>query len=236
MTKVIWNSPLEAYVGYTLAEIHALKTHGSRRLNAILDVFHNVHTLVTNIGSSEHLSLRIVPRLIDGVECWVGQSLQKPGLPSNGDIFQNFVDPLLEQIRIDAPQQIVTMAENRLGVRGPITSLHQVARSMGLTRARVYQMLNEINDIMTVRWPLGRHQVYELRDKFAAEACEVPNPPFSSPIPRRRGTVVSRQPPRRGRPLGKSRRNARTRNGPAGSVKQVGQLCSAEPRFLPALF
>ncbi len=177
MTKVIWNSPLAAYVGYTLAEIQALKTHGNRRVNAILDVFRNVHSLVTNVDSNGHLSLRIVPRLIDGVEKWIGQSLQKPGLPSNGEIFQNFVSPLLEQIRIDAPQQIVTMAENRLGVRGPITSLRQVARTMGLTRARVYQMLNEINDIMTVRWPLGRHQVYELREKFAAEAVEVPNPP-----------------------------------------------------------
>jgi hypothetical protein len=177
MTKVIWNSPLAAYIGYTLADIQAMKTHGKRRLNAILEVFYNLHTLVADMGSHEHLVLRIAPRLIDGVEQWVGQSLQKPGLPSNAEIFQNFVSPLLEQIRLDAPQQIVTMAENRLGVRGPITSVRQVARTMGLTRARVYQLLNEINDIMTVRWPLGRHQVYELHDKFAAEAVDVPNPP-----------------------------------------------------------
>ena len=43
---------------------------------------------------------------------------------------------------------------------------------MGLTRARVYQLLNEINDIMTVRWPLGRHQSHELREKFQAETAE----------------------------------------------------------------
>ncbi|MGA2797233.1 MAG: hypothetical protein ABSE63_06640 [Thermoguttaceae bacterium] len=177
MTKVIWNSPLAAYIGYTLAEIQAMKTHGKRRVNAILEVFYNLHTLVAGMGSHEHLVIRVAPRLINVVERWVGQSLQKPGLPSNAEIFQNFVSPLLEQIRIDAPQQIVSMAENRLGVRGPITSVRQVARSMGLTRARVYQLLNEINDIMTVRWPLGRHQVYQLHDKFAAEAVDVPNPP-----------------------------------------------------------
>jgi len=177
MTKVIWNSPLAAYAACTLAEINAMKTHGKRRVSAILDVFHNVHELVSNVGISEHLALRIVPRLIDGVEGWVGQCLQQPGLPSNGNIFENFINPLLEQIRVDAPQPVATMAENRLGVRGPITSLRQVARSMGLTRARVYQMLNEINDIITVRWPLGRHQVYELRQKLAAEAAKVPNPP-----------------------------------------------------------
>ena len=43
---------------------------------------------------------------------------------------------------------------------------------MGLTRARVYQLLNEINDIMIVRWPLGRHQVHELREKFHSETAE----------------------------------------------------------------
>ena len=48
---------------------------------------------------------------------------------------------------------------------------------MGLTRARVYQLLNEINDILTVRWPLGRHQVYELREKFQNEARQMDPPP-----------------------------------------------------------
>jgi hypothetical protein len=177
LTKVIWDTPLEAYINYTLAEIQAMKTHGKRRLHAILEVFYNVHTLVANMGSREHLVLRIVPRLIDGVEQWVGQWLQKPGVPDNNEIFQYFVSPLLEQIRIDAPQQIVTMAENRLGIRGPITSIRQVAKDMGLTRARVYQLLNEINDIMMVRWPLGRHQVYELHEKISTEVVDISNPP-----------------------------------------------------------
>lgn len=177
MTKVVWNTPLASYSGYTLAEIQAMKTHGKKRTHAILEAFHNVHTLTADMGGHEHFVFRIVPRLIDRVEHWVGHMLQKPGLPGNAEIFRNFVSFLLEQIRIDAPQQIVTMAENRLGIRGPITSVRQVARTMGMTRARVYQLLNEINDIMTVRWPLGRHQVYELRDKFAAEANDSPNPP-----------------------------------------------------------
>ena len=43
---------------------------------------------------------------------------------------------------------------------------------MGLTRARVYQLLNEVNDIAVVRWPLGRHQVYELRQKFERESAD----------------------------------------------------------------
>ena len=48
---------------------------------------------------------------------------------------------------------------------------------MGLTRARVYQLLNEINDIMAVRWPNGRHQMYELREKLVSESESIDSPP-----------------------------------------------------------
>ena len=172
MTRVIWNTPLGAYTSSTLAEIRAMRTHGEKRVCAILEVFHAVNTLVAGMGSQEQLVVRIAARRIDRVEHWTGRALQQPGVPGRQDIFDNFVEPLLEQIRIDAPQQVAALAENRLGVGGPMASVRQAARLMGLTRARVYQLLNEINDIMTVRWPLGRHQSHELREKFQAETAE----------------------------------------------------------------
>ena len=170
MTRVVWNSTLDTYAAMTLAEIRALKTHGEKRVRAILEVFHGVHALVSNMGVQEHLVLRIVPCLIDKVETWVGQALQTPGVPAEKEIFDAFVNPLLTQIQIDATRQIASLAENRLGINGPVTSVRQAARTMGLTRARVYQLLNEINDIMNVRWPLGRHQVYELSKKLHADS------------------------------------------------------------------
>ena len=133
--------------------------------------------MVANMGAQEHFRVRIVPRLIDQVEQWVGHALQTPGVPSQQELVEHFVSPLLEQIRIDATQQITRLAENRLGISAPITSVRQAARAMGLTRARVYQLLNEINDIMTVRWPLGRHQVYELVDKLQRETEQMESPP-----------------------------------------------------------
>ena len=172
MTRVVWNTPLGVYTSSTLAEIRAMKTHGEKRVGAILEVFHVAHTLVAGMGTRDHLVVRIVPRLIDRVEQWTGQALQRPGIPSRQETFADFVQPLLEQIRIDAPQQVYAMAETRLGVNGPLTSVRQVVRTMGLTRARVYQLLNEINDIMMVRWPMGRHQVHELREKYAAETAD----------------------------------------------------------------
>ncbi len=177
MTRVIWNTPLSAYVDRTLDEMRNMRTHGEKRIRGILEVFHSVHSMVAGMGVQKHLIVRIVPRLIDQVEQWVGQTLQTPGIPSSDELAECFVQPLLEQVRIDVNQQIAALAENRLGMAGPITSVRQAARAMGLTRARVYQLLNEINDVMIVRWPMGRHQVYELREKLYAEAAQMRNPP-----------------------------------------------------------
>ena len=169
MTRVIWNMQLEAYTQCSLSDIRAMKTHGEKRVRAILKVFHGVHMLVSSMGAQEHLVVRIFPKLIDQIEQWIGRALQTPGLPTTQELFDNVVGSLLEQVRIDATQQIASLAENRLGIHAPITSVRQAARSMGLTRARVYQLLNEINDIIAVRWPNGRHQMYELREKLAEE-------------------------------------------------------------------
>ncbi len=176
MTRVIWSTPLSAYTDRTLAEMRSLRTHGEKRVRAILEVFHSVHTLVAGMGVQDHLVVRIVPRRIDQVEQWVGQALQTPGMPGEEELAEHFIEPLLAQVRIDVNQQIAALAENRLGMSGPITSVRQAARAMGLTRARVYQLLNEINDVMIVRWPMGRHQVYELREKLHAEAAQVQHP------------------------------------------------------------
>ncbi len=176
MTRVIWNVPLGAYTDCTLAEIRGMKTHGEKRVRAIMEVFYSVHCLVAEMGSQTHLVVRIVPRLIDEVERWIGESLQTSGVPDDDEIFRELIHPLLQQVDLDATQQIARLAENRVGLSGPITSVRQAARTMGLTRARVYQLLNEINDIVTVRWPNGRHQVYELRDKYQSELDQAADP------------------------------------------------------------
>ena len=82
MTRVIWNTPLEFYTKYTLGEIRDMKTHGEKRVRAILEVFHSLHVLVANMGTQEHLVVRIVPRRINRVEQWLGQALQTPGVPA----------------------------------------------------------------------------------------------------------------------------------------------------------
>ncbi len=177
LTRVIWNKPLETYADCTLDQIRSLKTHGEKRVHAILEAFGSVHAMVAHMGVQPHLVARIVPRCVDAAESGADRTLQTPGIPSRQEVFEGLLSPLLQQIRTDAASQIVNLAESRLGLDGRMISVRQAARLMGLTRARVYQLLNEVNDIMQVRWPMGRHQVYELRDKFQREAAYVETPP-----------------------------------------------------------
>jgi hypothetical protein len=177
LTRSIWNAPLSVYANYTLAQIRDMKTHGEKRLLAILEVFHVVHELVGHVQPDEHLSIRVAPRRIDRIERWVDEMLQSPGMPAADDILMHLIHPLLDQIRIDATPQIAQLAQYRLGVDCTITSIRQVARGMNLTRARVYQLLNEIIDIVNVRWPRGRRQCHALREKLQGETASTGNPP-----------------------------------------------------------
>jgi hypothetical protein len=175
--KVIWNTPLSDFAACTLAELRSMKAYGEKRMQTILEVFHDLQSLLAGLGTQPHLTVRIVSPLIDQIEQWVGGILQTPGIPDENDILERFIRPLLRQIEIDALPQIVTLAENRLGIFGSPCSVRQAARTMGLTRARVYQLLNEINDIAVVRWPLGRHLVHEMRQKFERESASMNPPP-----------------------------------------------------------
>ena len=177
LTHVIWNATFSAYTDLSLADMRSLRTHGEKRIWAILEVFYSIHQLIGGMGTPGSLVVRLAPFLIDRVEQWVGRALQRAESPSEEEIAEHFIQPLIDQIRMDANEQIVTLAEYRLGINGPITSVRQAARTMGLTRARVYQLLNEINDIITVRWPLGRHQVHELRAKFEHDASQMTTTP-----------------------------------------------------------
>jgi hypothetical protein len=172
MTRVIWNTPLDAYAHSTLAEIRARKTHGDKRVRAILEVFQAVAALVAGMGSQDELATRILPRRIDQVERWSDEALARPDVPGRAEIFSGFIEPLLEQIRIDASPQVAALAEDRLGLHGQMTSVRQAARQMRLTRARVYQLLNEIAEIMAVRWPAGQIRTRQLREKFAAHVSQ----------------------------------------------------------------
>ena len=131
--------------------------------------------MVAGMGTQKHLVVRIVPRLIDEVEQWVGSALQTPGLPSEKEIFDNSIGPLLEQVRNDATQQIATLAENRLGIARPSPAFVRPHAIWGHLAGVPVAQRNQRHHGGALAD--GRHQVYELRDKFEAEAGQMKNPP-----------------------------------------------------------
>ncbi len=212
MTRVIWNTPLEFYTKYTLGEIRAMKTHGEKRIRAILEVFHSLHVLVANMGTQEDLVVRIVPRRIDRVEQWLGQVLQTPGVPEPGEIFDHFVSPLLEQVRTDATQQIASLAENRLGISAPD---HQ--RAAGGPRHGPDpgpRLPTAQRDQRHHDRPLAAGPAPGLRTAGEAPERGPADGPAAQPgtVPRRRRVVLSGQSPRGRRTAGTRRVGGRGRS------------------------
>ena len=167
LPTVIWNTPLSTYLDRRLTDIRQLKTHGKKRVRAILGVFQVVHTMLSSSGPHGTLSVRLLPRFVRPVEEWVTEVLGRPDAPTSQDVRQNLALPLLNQIEVDAGETILRLAENRLGIESPPQSVHVMSRGLGVTRARVYQLLEVCSKVMEVRWPEGRLALAQLADRLA---------------------------------------------------------------------
>jgi hypothetical protein len=158
----------------SLEELRAMKTHGERRVYAILRLFYDIFEIASKFDDVPRLRVHMSLRWIDEVQLWMSEILEQPSFPSRDELLRCFVQPCLTQLRIDATDGVIQLAEARLGLKGPITSVRQVAKEMNLARARVYQLLGQINEIMSVRWPEGGNFVYRLRDKCIYEMIDRP--------------------------------------------------------------
>lgn len=172
---VIWQTQLGFYLNYTLAEIRALKTHGEKRVRVVLQVFHAIHKMLTTIEPLAGLAIRLAPRFAIEVEnnlaALRGQNLP----PSREQIERAIVEPILRQLELDCGETVGAIARERLGAGAETTSVRVQARKLGVTRARVYQLLEECSHVMQVRWPEGRRQLDDfgqwLDEVYASAEC-----------------------------------------------------------------
>jgi hypothetical protein len=163
LPTVIWTTPLNFYLDQTLGEIRQLKTHGEKRVNVVLEVFHNVHNLLSHIDKGGGLAVRLTPRYIAAAEDWMAEAKGRSFTPGLDEVEQQLVEPLLKQLEIDVGDTVSKLARGRLGVGAKAESVRNQSKALGVTRARVYQLLEECHSVMTVRWPEGRR----LLDDFA---------------------------------------------------------------------
>jgi hypothetical protein len=166
LPRVIWNTPLDAYTSLSLAQIRSLKTHGEKRVTAVLEVFGSLHSLLAGSNAQPHLALQIVPRFVVNIENWANAVMRRTIEVDAESIRQNFVDPLMAQVEIDAGEDIAKLAASRLRLDGSGATVRQVARQMDLTRARVYQLLGDVGAVMSVRWPEATQLIQSLRESL----------------------------------------------------------------------
>jgi hypothetical protein len=166
MPTVIWNKPLGYYLPYTVQEMRQLKTYGEKRIGVVLEVFHLMHQMLHAVTPASHLRISVVPEFATALENWGLAALQAATLPDEEDVRQHLALPLLRQTRLDLGEEVHRLAEGRLGVRGKILPVKEQSRRMGVTRARIYQLLDHCGQALAVRWPEGRCLLGQLAAKY----------------------------------------------------------------------
>jgi hypothetical protein len=165
---VIWRTPLATYLDLTIADIRGLKTHGEKRLRAILEVFHSVHETLGQVPRHGHLKVDVRPSFTVPVERWIQDVLLRSQPPNPVELKQQVILPILNQLRIDAGMEVFHILEERLGIKGSPIPVQQQAKRLGVTRARVYQLLETCAEIMSVRWPEGEKLFLRLLQKLGS--------------------------------------------------------------------
>lgn len=153
---VIWDAPLGDYTPLSLSDLRKRKTHGDKRVRVILQVFRGLHEALGDSAASGRLALRPLPRFILPIESWL-RTVARAVVPVGwAEVRSGLALPLINQVAVDAGSQIAKLVESRLGVEGAAETVVEQSRRLGLTRARVYQLLETCAAIMAVRWPEGR--------------------------------------------------------------------------------
>lgn len=172
LPTVIWHSRLDEYCGRSLADIRSQKTHGEKRVNAILEVFCTVHEALATATLPENIDLVLVPRFVPPITRWTMETVNRPDLPPVDEIHHHIVKPMVHQIKIDLGDQVAGLAATRLCLDENAPSVKQQAETIGVTRARVYQLLEDCAKVMDVRWPEGRWLFAPLATRFGTSDPE----------------------------------------------------------------
>ncbi|MDX1946880.1 MAG: hypothetical protein SFU86_15870 [Pirellulaceae bacterium] len=162
LPTVIWDAPIGSYLDMTLFDMRRLKTHGEKRVQVVLEVFHTIHEMLGHIDPAR-LAVRLAPRNIAAAEDWLSEAKGRGYPPAKSEIEQCLIEPLMKQLDVDAGETVGALSRGRLGVGMPADTVRNQSKTLGVTRARVYQMLEECNAVMRIRWPEGRR----LLDDFA---------------------------------------------------------------------
>lgn len=176
MPTVIWTRTLGEYEDLSLAQIRRLRTHGEKRVRCVMQVFHRVYHLANKHSGEPIDALRrhLGSQRMLQVSAWLNGQLRNNGIPTKEEIRINLAEPVLEQIDIDCGDTVLKIAKQRLGIDSEPLTVREQAQSMGVTRARVYQLLDDCHKILEVRWPEGRTLLDRMTAQYGAHLGSQP--------------------------------------------------------------
>ncbi len=172
LPTVIWETPLHFYLDNTLDEIRLLRTHGEKRVHAVLEVFFRINEFLAESSPQEHLSVELEPRFIPPLRAWMTEVVHCDKPPTFKEIKKEVALPLLNQIRIDLGEKVHKLAEGRLGIRSAPQSVRQLSEDSDVSRTRIYQQLEDCGKAMVVRWPDGRSLMDDVAKCLAERETE----------------------------------------------------------------
>ncbi|MBS0208712.1 MAG: hypothetical protein JSS27_07140 [Planctomycetes bacterium] len=179
LPRTSWRTPLGNYTRLTLAEIRLLRAHGRKRMAAIIRVFHELHRAISS-GAKLSPSAPAVPAVTEVHKQWQDRlaANDEVSLPPNWQA--TLLDALLRQTTIDLGSHIAELARKLVAIRLAQPGLVSVHHPLGLSRARAYQILNDVALAVRLRWPTGGRELRQLLDRLPQSAdhetrnwCEV---------------------------------------------------------------
>lgn len=165
LPRALWETKLGAYENLTLADLRSLKTHGRKRIGCILSIYGQLQTCL----SERRDPLDLVPQRIVAANRWLRQALAAAELPDLETIERELLTPLVEQIAIDAGEGTAQLVRRRLGWQGRPISIRRAALELRLTRTRIYQLLEDAERIINVRWPQAWERLQTLLGYFVEQ-------------------------------------------------------------------
>lgn len=170
LPTVIWETPLAEYLDISFNDLQTRKTHGEKRVRAILEVFYFIHRILDGADTHGCYAVTLTPSYVADIESWIARVTQNGYMPNPDEARSKLFDPILHQILVDAGATSYDLVCGRLGVDTEVENVRDQSKRLGVTRARVYQILEECQQVMHIRWPQGRGQLSMLLEKVSAVA------------------------------------------------------------------
>jgi len=157
----LWDVELRAFSQQKLSDVMTMPGCGSAKVRQVLGVLTDVVRMLCGAPPESHLLVRLFSAHIHGVDCWIEEQLVEGLVPDLASIREYLAEPLLEQLELDLGDEAGSMIRRRWGVDGRPETLDEVGESVGLSRERVRQVTSKAIEVISVRWPEGKHLLHD---------------------------------------------------------------------------